>query len=83
MLTGCVEEYEADLPESETNLLVVNGTIRSNEKSEFYITRSVPLNDHQELPSVVPMVLNTNAQYRILAITVVTLLRWIQTYHTM
>jgi hypothetical protein len=44
MLTGCVEEYEADLPEGETNLLVVNGTIRSNEKSEFYITRSVPLN---------------------------------------
>ena len=46
LLTGCVEEYEADLPESETNLLVVNGTIRSNEKSEFYITRSIPLNDH-------------------------------------
>ena len=44
MLTGCVEEYEADLPESETNLLVVNGTIRSNEKSEFYLTKSVPLN---------------------------------------
>jgi hypothetical protein len=46
MLTGCVEEYEADLPEGETNLLVVNGTIRSNEKSEFYLTRSIPLNDH-------------------------------------
>lgn len=33
LLTGCVEEYEADLPEGETNLLVVNGTIRSNEKA--------------------------------------------------
>lgn len=43
MLTGCVEEYKADLPEGETNLLVVNGTIRSNAKSEFYLTWSIPL----------------------------------------
>ena len=37
----------------------------------------------QELPSVEPMVLNTNVQYRITVITPVTPLRWIQTYRTM
>lgn len=45
MLTGCIEEYNADLPEGETNLLVVSGTILSNGKSEFFITRSVPLKE--------------------------------------
>jgi hypothetical protein len=43
MLTGCVEEYEADLPDGETNLLVVNGTICSNAYSEFYITKTIPI----------------------------------------
>lgn len=43
MMTGCVEEYEADLPDSETHLLVVSGTICSNELNEFYLTWSSPI----------------------------------------
>ena len=45
MLTGCVEEYEAELPESETNLLVVNGTICSNQYNSFQLTWSTSLNN--------------------------------------
>lgn len=49
MMTGCVEEYEAELPESETNLLVVSGTICSNELSQFHLTWSASLNnDHTD-----------------------------------
>lgn len=43
MVTGCVEEYEADLPYSDTHLLVVNGTICSNQLNEFYLTWSSPI----------------------------------------
>lgn len=42
MMTGCVEEYEAELPESETHLLVVNGTISSGY-SQFHLSWSEPL----------------------------------------
>ena len=45
MITGCVEEYEADLPESENRLLVVDGTIYSNQHSLFYLTWSTLLNE--------------------------------------
>lgn len=45
MITGCVEEYEADLPEGETRLLVVNGSICSNQHNEFQLTWSSSLND--------------------------------------
>ena len=42
-MTGCVEEYEADLPNKETHLLVVNGTICSNQLNEFHLTWSSPI----------------------------------------
>ena len=45
MMTGCVEEYEADIPESENRLLVVDGTICSNQRSQFYLTWSTLLNE--------------------------------------
>lgn len=40
MMTGCVEEYEAELPEKDTHLLVVNGTICSNQHNQFRLTLS-------------------------------------------
>lgn len=43
MLTGCVEEFDAEMPESESKLLVVNGTIRSNVYSIFQLSWSSSL----------------------------------------
>ncbi len=41
MMTGCVEEFEADLPEDDdTKLLVVDGTICSNQHNQFHLTWS-------------------------------------------
>ena len=48
MMTGCVEEYEADLPNKETHLLVVNGTICSNQLNEFHLTWSSPIKKMDE-----------------------------------
>lgn len=47
MMTGCVEEFEADLPEAESRLLVVNGTICSNSSSVFNLTWTVPLSSEE------------------------------------
>jgi hypothetical protein len=43
VMTGCVDEYEAELPEGDSHLLVVSGTICSGRYSEFHLTWSVPL----------------------------------------
>ena len=43
MLTGCVEEFEADIPEEETNLLVVEGAICSGQLNKFYLSRTQPI----------------------------------------
>ncbi len=48
MTTACVEEYEAELPETESCLLVVDGTICSNSYSLFNLTWSVPLSNRHE-----------------------------------
>jgi hypothetical protein len=40
MVTGCVEEYEAELPAKDTHLLVVSGTICSNQHNQFRLTLS-------------------------------------------
>lgn len=45
MLTGCVEEFEADLPSDDTNLLVVEGTIVSDSTCVFTLSRSRDIND--------------------------------------
>ena len=45
MMTGCIEEFEAELPESETHLLVVNGTICSSQYNQFHLTWSTSLED--------------------------------------
>lgn len=42
MLTGCVEEFEAELPNRDM-VLVVNGTIKSGEENSFKLSWSTPL----------------------------------------
>ncbi len=49
-LTGCVEEFEADIPESDTDLLVVEGTICSSQENKFILSRTHSVKDFQSLP---------------------------------
>ena len=48
VMTGCVEEFEVELPESETHLLVVNGTICSSQYNQFHLTWSTSLENANE-----------------------------------
>ena len=43
-LSGCIEEFEADITVDESNLLVVEGTICSGKLSTFSLSRTQPLN---------------------------------------
>ena len=43
ILSGCIEEYEADIAEEDSNLLVVEGTIRSGV-NKFYLSYTQALN---------------------------------------
>ncbi|MBO4822723.1 MAG: DUF4249 domain-containing protein [Prevotella sp.] len=43
-LSGCIEEYEADLSAEDSDLLVVEGTICSAELNKFYLSRSQTIN---------------------------------------
>ena len=52
MLSGCIEEYEADIPAEDTGLLVVEGTICSAQLNTFILTRTQPVNSHSE-PTIV------------------------------
>ena len=40
MLLGCIEEYEADISDDDSYLLVVEGTICSGELNKFYLSRT-------------------------------------------
>ena len=47
-LSGCIEEYEADISTEDSNLLVVEGTICSGKLNTFTLTRTLPLSvDHE------------------------------------
>ena len=43
-LSGCIEEYEADISAEDSNLLVVEGTICSAQLNKFYLSRTQALN---------------------------------------
>ena len=43
-LSGCIEEYEADIATEDSNLLVVEGTICSGQTNKFYLSRTQALN---------------------------------------
>ena len=44
MLSGCIEEYEAEIDEEDTDMLVVKGTICSGELNKFYLLQMQALN---------------------------------------
>ena len=39
-LSGCIDEYDADIAAEDSNLLVVEGTICSAELNKFYLSRT-------------------------------------------
>ena len=43
-LSGCIEEYEADIPSEDSDLLVVEGTICSEKVNTFILTHTKPVN---------------------------------------
>ena len=52
-LSGCIEEFEADIPEEDSNLLVVEGTICSGEMNTFILSRTQPVNSSYTPQTVV------------------------------
>ncbi len=52
LITGCVEEYEAELPKDDTQLLVVDGTICSNQHNRFRLTLSSSIKNEIEYDGV-------------------------------
>ena len=40
IMSGCIDEYEADISAEDSNLLVVEGTICSAEWNKFYLSRT-------------------------------------------
>ena len=43
-LSGCIEEYEADITSEDSDLLVVEGTICSSTLNKFFLSRSQAVN---------------------------------------
>ena len=44
--TGCIEEFEADVPDTESNLLMVEGTISSGKLCTFRLSWTEPINGY-------------------------------------
>lgn len=44
LTTSCIEEYNAVLPSSESDILVVEGSILSDTTSTFYLSLTMPIN---------------------------------------
>ena len=53
ILSGCIEEFEADIPEEDSNLLVVEGTICSGKTNTFILSRTQPVNSSYTPQTVV------------------------------
>lgn len=52
LLSSCVEEYNAELPTSESQLLVVEGAILSDTVSTFYLSLTMPVNSAEKVHNV-------------------------------
>ena len=47
---SCVDEFDAGLSSSETNILCIEGTIQSNSDCVFYLSHSIPIKlDEEEM----------------------------------
>ena len=48
-LSGCIEEYQADIPTKDSDLLVVEGTICSSKMNMFILSHTKEINSDKEL----------------------------------
>lgn len=48
-LSGCIEEYQADIPTKDSDLLVVEGTICSSKMNTFILSHTKDINSDKEL----------------------------------
>lgn len=48
LLTGCVSEFSAKLPDTDSGILVFEGNIAGNSELNFYLSKTIPLGS--ELP---------------------------------
>ena len=44
ILSGCIDDYEAEIPSDDSDLLVVEGAICSGQLNKFILTRTQPVN---------------------------------------
>ena len=51
-LSGCIEEFDADIPSDDTDLLVVEGSICSSQLNKFILSRSQTVNS-SNVPRIV------------------------------
>jgi hypothetical protein len=63
-LSGCVEEFEADIPVDDSNLLVVEGTICSSQLNKFVLSRSSSLTSHLSSLETPRMVMGAKVSVR-------------------
>lgn len=49
LFVSCIDEYNATLPSDESDLLVVEGCIKSGERSVFYLSRTMPINTQAKI----------------------------------
>ncbi|MDL2299914.1 DUF4249 domain-containing protein [Bacteroides sp. OttesenSCG-928-E20] len=47
--SGCVSEFNAKLPDIESDILVVEGSIIGNSTVEFYLSKTFPMNDEVDV----------------------------------
>ncbi len=47
---SCIDEFEADIPDSDAVVLCVEGTIRSNADCAFFLSHSIPLHPDDDDP---------------------------------
>jgi hypothetical protein len=52
-LSGCIEEYEADIPSEDTDLLVVEGAICSSQMNKFVLSLTQSVNSSNTPPRMV------------------------------
>ena len=43
VITGCVSEFNAKLPSSDTQILIVDGNVVENSEATFYLSKSFPV----------------------------------------
>ena len=48
LLSGCIDEFEADIPSEDSDMLVVEGTICSGKQNTFILSRTLPVHPKEE-----------------------------------